>query len=173
MRATRGKRTKRLAIYPGSFDPITNGHLSLIQRAGAIFDNVTVVIADNSDKRTLFSFEERLKMAKQVFHKYSWVNVDGLQGLTAKYAQKNKAVAILRGIRAVSDFEFEFQLALMNRKIARNVETVFLMPSLSWVYLSSTLVKDIARYHGDVSTLVPSIVNRALVKKYAELRKSE
>ncbi|MCH9031743.1 MAG: pantetheine-phosphate adenylyltransferase [candidate division Zixibacteria bacterium] len=172
MRATRGKNTKRLAIYPGSFDPITNGHLSLIQRAGAIFDNVTVVIADNSDKRTLFSFEERLKMAKQVFRKYSWVNVDGLVGLTAKYAQKNKAVAILRGIRAVSDFEFEFQLALMNRKIARNVETVFLMPSLSWVYLSSTLVKDIARYQGDVSTLVPSIVNRALIKKYAELRKS-
>lgn len=172
MRSTRGKNTKRLAIYPGSFDPITNGHLSLIQRAGAIFDNVTVVIADNSDKRTLFSFEERLKMAKQVFRKYSWVNVDGLEGLTAKYAQKNKAVAILRGIRAVSDFEFEFQLALMNRKIARNVETVFLMPSLSWVYLSSTLVKDIARYQGDVSTLVPSIVNRALIKKYVELKKS-
>ena len=172
MRATRGKKTKRLAIYPGSFDPITNGHLSLIQRAGAIFDNVTVVIAENSDKRTLFSFDERLKMAKQVFRRYSWVSVDGLEGLTAKYAQKNKAVAILRGIRAVSDFEFEFQLALMNRKIARNVETVFLMPSLSWVYLSSTLVKDIARYRGDVSTLVPSIVNRALIKKYTELRKS-
>lgn len=160
------KRTT-IAIYPGAFDPLTNGHISLVVRAEALFDQIIVAVAENGEKHGLFSFEERLGMTKKVFARRSQVKVERIDGLTAKYAIAKKATAIIRGVRAVSDFEYEFQMALMNRKLARNVETVFLMPSLSWVYLSSTLVKDVARNGGDVSTLVPAVVNRALKKKFA------
>ncbi|HSG98880.1 MAG TPA: pantetheine-phosphate adenylyltransferase, partial [candidate division Zixibacteria bacterium] len=117
-----------------------------------------------------FTFDERLALAQRVFKKFPTVQVDAIDGLTAEYARKHGATAIIRGVRAVSDFEFEFQMALMNRKMAREVETVFLMPSLSWVYLSSTLVKDVAKNGGDVSTLVPPVVNTALKKKFAKQR---
>lgn len=165
--ATTRKR-KRIAVYPGAFDPVTNGHLSLVERAVHLFDTVIVAVANNIEKRSLFTFDERLALAQRVFKKFPTVKVDAIDGLTAEYARKHGATAIIRGVRAVSDFEFEFQMALMNRKMAREVETVFLMPSLSWVYLSSTLVKDVAKNGGDVSTLVPAVVNTALKKKFAK-----
>lgn len=164
----RTKKRQTVAVYPGAFDPITNGHVSLVERATALFDKVIVAVANNSEKKTLFTFEERRDLAAKVFERWSHVQIDSISGLTAQYAIKHKATAIIRGVRAVSDFEYEFQMALMNRKMARDVETVFLMPSLSWVYLSSTLVKDVARHGGDVSTLVPAPVNRALKKKFAK-----
>ena len=167
MMANTRKKTPRIGVYPGAFDPITNGHLSLVVRAESLFDRLIVAVAENHEKQTLFTLEERLDLARKVLSKYSWVSVEKIDGLTAEFAKKKKAVALVRGVRAVSDFENEFQMALMNRKLARDVETVFLMPSLSWVFLSSTLVKDVAKNGGDVSTLVPPPVNRALKKKFA------
>lgn len=162
------QRKQTLAVYPGAFDPITNGHLSLVERASALFDRVIVAVAHNQEKRTLFTFEERLDLAKKIFGRRKGVEVDSIEGLTAVYARKHSATAIVRGIRAVSDFEYEFQMALMNRKMARSVETVFLMPALSWVYLSSTLLKDVAKNGGDISTLAPAPVVSALKKKFAK-----
>lgn len=167
MMANTRKKSPRIGVYPGAFDPITNGHLSLVVRAESLFDRLIVAVAENHEKQTLFTLEERLDLARKVLSKYSWVRVEKIDGLTAEFAKKKKAVALVRGVRAVSDFENEFQMALMNRKLARDVETVFLMPSLSWVFLSSTLVKDVAKNGGDVSTLVPPPVNRALKKKFA------
>ena len=158
----------RRAVYPGTFDPATNGHISLIERAANIFDELIVGVVSESPKHPLFTFEERLELMKASVaetnnaHK---VKVTGFEGLTAEYAKKVNAQAIVRGLRAVSDFEYEFQMALMNRKMAREVETVFLMPALSWVYLSSSLVKDVARNGGEVDTLVPGPVARALHEK--------
>jgi pantetheine-phosphate adenylyltransferase len=166
---TKSKNKKQtLAVYPGAFDPITNGHLSLVERAASIFDRVIVAVAENESKNTLFSFEERLALAKKVFGRRKGIEIDSIDGLTAVYAKKHSATAIIRGIRAVSDFEYEFQMALMNRKLARSVETVFLMPALSWVYLSSTLLKDVAKNGGDISTLAPAPVVAALKKKFAK-----
>ncbi len=163
------KPTGRLAIYPGTFDPVTNGHVSLVERALGLFDTIVVAVASNVSKKCLFTFDERISIARKVFDKFPRVEVSENAGLTAEYAKTRGACAIVRGIRAVSDFEFEFQMALMNRKMARDIETVFLMPSLSWVYLSSTLVKDVAVHGGDVSTLVPAAVNSALKKKLRNL----
>jgi len=162
------KRTKNRAIYPGTFDPITNGHLSLIERACHFFDELVVAVAINTDKGTFFEFEERIRLIKESIEKEPCskkVKVIGFDGLLAKLALEMKADAIVRGLRAVSDFEYEFQMALMNRKLARQVETVFLMPALSWVYLSSTIVKDVARHGGDISSLVPTPVKRAFEDK--------
>lgn len=161
------KTAERIGVYPGAFDPITNGHLSLVERAGSMFDRLIVAVAANHEKQTLFSLEERLELASKVLSKFAWVTVEKIDGLTADFAKKKKAVALVRGVRAVADFEYEFQMALMNRKLAPDVETVFLMPSLSWVFLSSSLVKDVAKNGGDISTLVPPIVNKALKKKFA------
>lgn len=161
-------KKQTVAIYPGAFDPITNGHLSLVERASGLFDRVIVAVAHNREKKTLFTFEERLALAKKVFARRKGVEVAAIDGLTAIYAKKHSATAIVRGIRAVSDFEYEFQMALMNRKLARSVETVFLMPALSWVYLSSTLLKDVAKNNGDISSLAPALVVKALKKKFAE-----
>ena len=156
------------AVYPGTFDPVTNGHLSLIERACHLFDELVVAVAMNAGKSPFFEFEERMQLlekslAKEPYRKQ--IKVIGFDGLLADLAAKTKANAIIRGLRAVSDFEFEFQMALMNRKLARNVETVFLMPSLSWVYLSSTIVKDVALHGGDVTGLVPPPVKKAFEKK--------
>jgi len=162
------KRTKNRAIYPGTFDPITNGHLSLIERACHFFDELVVAVAINTDKGTFFEFEERIRLIKESIEKEpcgKMVKVIGFDGLLAKLALEMKADAIVRGLRAVSDFEYEFQMALMNRKLARQVETVFLMPALSWVYLSSTIVKDVARHGGDISGLVPTPVKRAFEER--------
>ncbi len=158
----------RRAVYPGTFDPVTNGHVSLIERASQIFDELIVGIVNNSSKHPLFSYEERLELMETTVAKMESgrsVKVMGFEGLTAEFVVKVGAQAIIRGLRAVSDFEYEFQMALMNRKLAREVETVFLMPSLSWVYLSSSLVKDVARNGGEIDTLVPGPVARAIKKK--------
>jgi len=162
------KRTKNRAIYPGTFDPITNGHLSLIERACHFFDELVVAVAINTDKGAFFEFEERIRLIEESIENKpcrKMVKVVGFDGLLAKLALEMKADAIVRGLRAVSDFEYEFQMALMNRKLARQVETVFLMPALSWVYLSSTIVKDVARHGGDISGLVPPPVKRAFEER--------
>jgi len=157
------------AVYPGTFDPVTKGHLSLIERACRIFDEIVVAVAENAGKDPLFDFDQRIRfMTKAVeeLENAKRIRVIGFDGLTANLARKLEADAIIRGLRAVSDFEFEFQMALMNRKLARETETVFLMPALSWVYLSSSLVKDVARNGGDVADLVPTVVKEALEKAF-------
>jgi len=156
----------KIAIYPGSFDPITNGHLDLIQRALQLFDRLVVAIADNPDKKPLFSTEERLEMVKTTVKDLKRVKVVPFTGLLADLAKELKACALIRGVRAVSDFEFEFQLALMNRKLAPKTETVFLIPSEKYTYLSSNLIKDIARFNGDISCFVPKIVEKRLKEKF-------
>ncbi|MDF1545115.1 MAG: pantetheine-phosphate adenylyltransferase [bacterium] len=160
--------SKRKAIYPGTFDPVTNGHLSLIVRASSLFDELVVAVSRSGGKSPLFDLEERLKLMGKVVGKLdspAKISVVGFDGLLADLAVELKADAIIRGLRAVSDFEYEFQMALMNRKLARDVETVFMMPALSWVYLSSSLVKEVALNGGDVGGLVPPEVKRAIKKK--------
>jgi pantetheine-phosphate adenylyltransferase len=159
---------KRKSIYPGTFDPVTNGHISLIERASQLFDELIVAVSMSVGKTTYFDFDERIKLLEESLNDKKWnpkIKVIGFEGLTANLAEELKADAIIRGLRAVSDFEYEFQLALMNRKLARSVGTVFLMPSLSWVYLSSTIVKDVAINGGDVNGLVPSPVKKAFKKR--------
>lgn len=163
------KSTGKTAIYPGTFDPITNGHLSLVQRATQLFDHIIVAVAKNAGKNPLFTHEERIELVRESIREIKVENpvkVIKFDGLLADLARNMQACAIIRGLRAVSDFEYEFQMALMNRKMAHHVETVFLMPALSWVYLSSTIVKDVAAHHGDIHTLVPPPVKEALYKKF-------
>jgi len=159
---------KSLAVYPGTFDPITMGHLDIIDRALNLFDKVIIAIAINPGKKPLFSLEERRQMAKQCFpNDYSRIEVDTVSGLLVQYAADKGANAIIRGLRAVSDFDYEFQLALMNRKLEREVDTIFLMPGFRWIYISSSIIKDAARHGGDVCELVPAHVNRSLLKKFS------
>ena len=160
----------RRAIYPGSFDPTTNGHLDLIARAVKMFDEVVVAVAPNSLKSPLFSVEERMAMLRAHTTEYKTVRVCYLEGLLVDYAKSQGAVAIVRGLRAVSDFEFEFQMALMNRKLASEVETIFLMPKEDYTYLSSRIVKEIARLGGDVAAFVPGPVKEALIQKFASAK---
>ena len=160
---------KTLAVYPGTFDPITMGHLDIIDRALNIFDKVIIAIAINPGKTPLFTLEDRLEMARQCFpNDYSRVEVEGVSGLLVEYAAKRKAQAIIRGLRAVSDFDYEFQLALMNKKLEREVDTLFLMPGFRWIYISSSIIKDAARHGGDVSDLVPEHVNQRLLAAFAK-----
>jgi pantetheine-phosphate adenylyltransferase len=158
----------KLAIYPGSFDPVTNGHMDLINRAIPLFDKIIVAIADNVEKEkgALFTMKQREKMVKECLKNINKIEVMKFKGLLAVLAKKTKAFAILRGLRAVSDFEYEFQMALMNRKLAPQTETFFLMPSEKYTYLSSSLIKDIARFNGDISEFVPEVVERELKKKF-------
>ena len=156
----------KIAIYPGTFDPITNGHLDIIERAIKVFDSVIVTIARNSSKNPLFSDKERLEMIREVVKGIKQVEVDSFDGLLVNYAKKRNATAVLRGLRAISDFEYEFQLALTNRKLNSTLETVFLMPSERYTYLNSTIVREIARLGGDVSDFVPPIVKKAFDKKF-------
>jgi pantetheine-phosphate adenylyltransferase len=156
----------KLAIYPGSFDPITNGHVDLIKRGLLLFDRMVVAIADNPNKKELFSGKERLEMVQETVKDDKRVEVLLFTGLLADLAKQRKACAILRGVRAISDFEFEFQLALMNRKLAPGTETVFLIPSEKYTYLSSNLIKDIARFDGDISCFVPEMVKVKLKEKF-------
>ena len=156
---------KRTAIYPGSFDPLTNGHLDVIQRAAKLFDHVIVAVAENESKQPLFTLAERVALVKQAVTKLPNVETDSFSTLLVEYVAAQKAQAIVRGLRAVSDFEFEFQLALMNRKLNENVETIFMMPKDTYTFLSSRIVKEIARLGGDVSQFVPSHVQTALLKK--------
>ncbi len=157
---------KHIAVYPGTFDPVTNGHLDLVQRSLTIFDEVIVAVAANPKKAPLFSLEERVAMFKEVTAKYKNVVIEGFDGLLVDYVRKKAAVGIVRGLRAVSDFEYELQMALMNRRLDSSIETVYLMPSEEYSFLTSTIVKEAASYGGDVSTLVPQLVVEKLKKKY-------
>jgi len=154
------------AVYPGSFDPVTNGHLDVIERAARRFDEVLIAIAHNEEKSGLFSFEERVALVRETVTHLPNVHVTQFQGLLVDFARASNAHVILRGLRAVSDFEFEFQMALMNRKLDDDVETMFLMPKEEYTYLSSRLVKEIARLGGDISGFVPDCIVRALREKY-------
>jgi pantetheine-phosphate adenylyltransferase len=156
----------KTAIYPGTFDPITNGHLDVIRRAAELFDAVIVVIARNSAKKPLFTDAERRRMVTVSVKSFRNVSVDSFDGMLVKYALRKKAVAIIRGLRAVSDFEYEFQMALMNRKLAGEVSTVFLMPHEKYTYLNSSIVREIAGVGGNVSDFVPPVVEKLLAKKF-------
>jgi pantetheine-phosphate adenylyltransferase len=158
----------RRAIYPGSFDPVTNGHLDVIDRARKLFDEVIVAVAHNDQKQPLFTLEERLELLQGTIGKLDNVEIAPLDGLLVDFALARKATAVIRGLRAVSDFEFEFQMALMNRKLEATVETIFLMPKEEYTYLSSRIVKEIARLGGDVGEFLPAQVAAAL---RAKLRK--
>ena len=154
------------AIYPGSFDPVTNGHLDVVERARKLFDEVIVAVAHNDEKQALFSLKERLELLRQTVGRIDKVRIAQFDGLLVEFAIREKANAVIRGLRAVSDFEFEFQMALMNRKLEAAVETIFLMPKEEYTYLSSRLVKEIARLGGDVSGFVPAVVATVLGRKF-------
>ena len=154
-----------VAIYPGSFDPVTNGHLDLIERGTKIFDRLIVGILRNLEKEPLFSLPERVEMLEEVTRQWSNVEVDVFDGLLVDYARRRNAGVILRGIRAISDYEYELQMALMNRKLESQIETVFMMPAEAYSYLSSKLVREIARLGGSISGLVPPVVEQRLRTK--------
>ena len=156
----------RTAIYPGSFDPLTNGHLDVIQRAAKLFDRVVVAVATNEAKMPLFTVQERLALVRASAQHLSNVEADSFDNLLVDFANSRSAVAVVRGLRAVSDFEFEFQMALMNRKLNENIETIFMMPKDTYTFLSSRIVKEIARLGGDVREFVPEPVRAALIKKF-------
>jgi len=156
----------RIAICPGSFDPVTNGHLDVIQRATKLFDQVIVAVAHNDAKQPLFTVAERMELVAGSIKHMPTVKVDSFDGLLVEFAERHKAQAIIRGLRAVTDFEFEFQLALMNRNLNERVETIFMMPKDTYTYLSSRMIKEIARLGGDVSTFVPVHIKTALDKKF-------
>ncbi len=155
----------RIAIYPGTFDPVTNGHLDILKRGLRLFDKIIVTILHNPAKKTLFSLSERMDMLETCLKGYSNVEIASYGGLLVDYAQKRNAQAILRGMRAVSDFEFEFQLALMNRKLKREIQTVFLMTGLRWIFTSSSIIKEAAQFGGKIDDMVPPEVNRKLKEK--------
>jgi pantetheine-phosphate adenylyltransferase len=159
----------RIAIYPGSFDPLTNGHLDVIQRAARLFDQVVVAVANSESKNPLFSLGERRQIVAEAIRHLTNVEADTFDGLLVDYVDQRAGQAIIRGLRAVSDFEFEFQLALMNRKLNERVETIFMMPKDTYTFLSSRIVKEIARLGGDVSEFVPPHVKEALTKKLVKL----
>lgn len=156
----------RIAIYPGTFDPLTNGHLSVIHRALKIFDKLIIAILVNPKKTPLFSLDERKAMIEEVLKDRSNVEIDFFDGLLVDYAVKKGSNVIIRGLRALSDFEFEFQLALMNRKLNRDVQSIFLMTDYKWFYISSTIIKEAASLGGKIDGLVPPIVCRRLREKY-------
>ncbi|TLY33180.1 MAG: pantetheine-phosphate adenylyltransferase [Ignavibacteria bacterium] len=160
----------RIAIYPGTFDPITNGHVDIIDRAREIFDRVIVAVAGSTNKRTLFSSAERIAMIREIVKKHKNVSVDRFDGLLVRYAQSKKAIAIVRGLRAVSDFEYEFQMALTNRKLDGDITTVFLMPHEKYTYLNSSIVRELATLGGDVTEFVPPNVRRRLTEKMKSVR---
>ncbi len=154
-----------IALYPGSFDPLTNGHLDIVQRASRIFDRVIVSVLLNADKRPLFSPEERMEMIKQVTASCRNIDVEAFDGLLVDFATVKSAKVVVRGIRAVTDYDYEFQMALMNRRLKSELETVFMVPALEYSYLSSSLVRTVCLLGGDVSGLVPGSVEKRLLAK--------
>jgi len=157
---------KRIAVYPGTFDPVTNGHVDLAERSLRMFDRVIVAVAANPKKQPLFELSERIVMFKKATKGYRNLVIEGFDGLLVDYVKERKAVAIIRGLRAVSDFEHEMQMALMNRRLDENIETVFLMPNEEYSFITSTIVKEAASYGGDVSSLVPKGVVAKLRKRF-------
>lgn len=158
----------RIAIYPGTFDPVTNGHIDLIQRTLKIFDEVIVAVAPSRKKEPLFTVDERIALIKEAVGEFSGARIEPFSGLLVDYVRKTKSTAIVRGLRAVSDFEYELQLALMNRNLDSNIETVFMMPSQEHTFLSSTIVKEVASFGGSVAGLVPDAVEKALKEKFGK-----
>ncbi|HEY9032210.1 MAG TPA: pantetheine-phosphate adenylyltransferase [Kangiella sp.] len=157
---------KKTVLYPGTFDPITKGHMDLVERACRLFDKVIIAIAHSPSKKPLFSLDERVDMVRMIFADNPQVEVLGFRGLLANFAQENNAIAILRGIRAVSDFEFEFQLANMNRHLDPDLESIFLTPSEKYSYISSSLVREVASLGGDISAFVDERVKQSLLEKF-------
>jgi pantetheine-phosphate adenylyltransferase len=157
---------EHVAIYPGSFDPVTNGHLDLIHRGLKVFDRIIVTLLQNPKKQFLFTLEERMEMLRISLNGLPRVEVDAFNGLLVDYAALRGASAVLRGLRALSDFEYEFQMALMNRRLNRNIQTVFLMTGMRWIYTSYSIIKEAAQFGGDVKGMVPAIVHERLVAKF-------
>jgi pantetheine-phosphate adenylyltransferase len=170
MRAA-GPPSGRLAVFPGSFDPLTNGHVDIVLRCSLLFERVTVAVLVNPEKRPLFTPEERVSIIREVFREYPNVEVEAFGGLLVEYARTRRASALVRGIRAVSDFEHEFQMALMNRHLEPTLETVFMMPAEQYTYLSSRLIKEVFSLGGDVHGLVPTAVERWMREKHAGVRR--
>lgn len=163
-------KNKKTAIYPGSFDPLTNGHIDIIERALGIFDEVIVAVLHNPNKKALFTMDERVEMIRKSFNGERSVIVDSFGGLLVDYAKIKKAVAIIRGMRALSDFESEFQMALMNRKLNKEVQSVFLMTGFRWIFTSSSIIKEAAQFGGDISDMVPEAVKLRLQEKFPKIR---
>ena len=158
----------RKVIYPGTFDPVTNGHIDIIKRAKALFDSVAVTVAINPSKTSLFSIEERVQMLKESLKDFDNITVESFDGLVVDYAHKVGAIGIIRGLRAVSDFEYEFQMALMNRKLASDLATIFLMPHEKYTYLNSSIIRNLASLNSDVSDFVPPSVQKTLIEKFSK-----
>jgi pantetheine-phosphate adenylyltransferase len=167
---SKGMQQSKTAIYPGTFDPITNGHLDIIRRGLKLFDRLVVAIVTNGSKSPLFTVEDRLEMLRETLRDIPGVEVDSFDGLLVDYVSEKGADTILRGLRAVSDFEYEFQMALMNRKLAKNIQTVFLMTGLRWIFISSSIIKEASQFGGDTSDLVPECVFKKLKEKFAQSR---
>jgi pantetheine-phosphate adenylyltransferase len=157
---------EKVAIYPGSFDPLTNGHIDIVERGLRLFDRIIVCVMCNSAKKTFFTVEERVEMLKISLEGFQNIEVDKHDGLLVDYGAKREAHAILRGLRAVSDFEYEFQMAMMNRRLNRQIQTVFLMTGFRWIFTSSSIIKEAARFGGDVHDMVPPVVNQKLIEKF-------
>jgi pantetheine-phosphate adenylyltransferase len=162
------KTMKHIAVYAGTFDPVTNGHLDLVERSLRIFGELIVAVAANPKKNPLFSHQERIDMLRELTATYKNITIEGFNGLLIDYVRQKKATAIIRGLRAVSDFEFEMQIALTNRRLCNTIEAVFMMPNEAYSFITSTIVKEVASFGGDVSTFVPPIVLERLKKKFAK-----
>ena len=159
---------QRIAIYPGSFDPVTNGHIDIVERGLKLFDKIIVAILHNPAKKSLFTVAERVELLSICLKNNPNIEIDSFGGLLVDYAARKKAHAILRGLRAVSDFEYEFQLALMNRRLNREVQTVFLMTGMRWIFTSSSIIKEAAQFGGNINGMVPSEVNKRLKEKFGK-----
>ncbi len=163
----------RKAIYPGSFDPVTYGHLDVIQRASNVVDHLTVAVLDNPRKTELFSFSERIEMLKIITSNYSNVDVDFFEGLLVDYAAQKDVRVVIKGLRAISDFEFEFQMALVNQKLDPRIETMFMMTNSKYAHLSSSIVKEVASLGGNISQMVPPQVHDIIIQKYNDLKTND